>query len=114
MLSDQEFMERDARKVLSTADVRFPDSLQAIIAARLDTLTQERKALLQRVGFPDPMVAPDGDESLSHHESRRKSVAAPSSSRRTTSRRPTSTPTGSSWSAGGELSPTAPPPRSRP
>lgn len=41
-----------------------------------EAFTREREALLQRVGFPDPMVAPDGDESLSHHESRRKSVAA--------------------------------------
>jgi class 3 adenylate cyclase/tetratricopeptide (TPR) repeat protein len=47
MLSDQESMERDPNKVLSAADIRFPDSLQAIIAARLDTLTQERKVLLQ-------------------------------------------------------------------
>jgi hypothetical protein len=41
-----------------------------------EAFTREREALLQRVGFPDPAVAPDGDESLSHDESRRKSVAA--------------------------------------
>jgi hypothetical protein len=41
-----------------------------------EAFTREREALLQRVGFPDPMVAPDGDDSLSHQESRRKSVAA--------------------------------------
>jgi class 3 adenylate cyclase/tetratricopeptide (TPR) repeat protein len=46
MLHDRELLE--PRGTLRTgSEVPFPDSLQALIAARLDTLTAERKSLLQ-------------------------------------------------------------------
>jgi class 3 adenylate cyclase/tetratricopeptide (TPR) repeat protein len=48
MLDDQGLLERDDRTVrLTAAETVLPDSIQAVIAARLDTLTPERRALLQ-------------------------------------------------------------------
>jgi tetratricopeptide (TPR) repeat protein len=49
MLADQGALKRDGRMVqLSpSAEIAFPDSIQALIAARLDTLASDRKALLQ-------------------------------------------------------------------
>jgi class 3 adenylate cyclase/tetratricopeptide (TPR) repeat protein len=49
MLDDQGLLERNGRtaRLARGADAVFPDSIQALIAARLDTLTPERKALLQ-------------------------------------------------------------------
>jgi DNA-binding SARP family transcriptional activator len=49
MLADQGALKRDGRMVqLSpSAEIAFPDSIQALIAARLDTLAPDRKALLQ-------------------------------------------------------------------
>ena len=46
MLKDRELLDEHGT-LRSEADVPFPDSIQALIAARLDTLTQERKQLLQ-------------------------------------------------------------------
>jgi tetratricopeptide (TPR) repeat protein len=48
MLDDQGLLERDDHSVRLTAvDTVLPDSIQALIAARLDTLPPERRALLQ-------------------------------------------------------------------
>ena len=48
MLDDRGLLERDGHTVrLTAADAVLPDSLQALIAARLDTLSPERRALLQ-------------------------------------------------------------------
>jgi len=49
MLEDRELLVRKGRKLQlrEGAEIPFPDNLQALIAARLDTLPQERKALLQ-------------------------------------------------------------------
>ncbi|MFN2470877.1 MAG: adenylate/guanylate cyclase domain-containing protein [Gaiellaceae bacterium] len=49
MLEDRELLVRKGRtlQLREGAEIPFPDSLQALIAARLDTLRQERKALLQ-------------------------------------------------------------------
>jgi class 3 adenylate cyclase/tetratricopeptide (TPR) repeat protein len=49
MLGDRGYIRRSGRVVelASGAEIPVPDTVQAVIAARLDTLTQERKALLQ-------------------------------------------------------------------
>jgi predicted ATPase len=48
MLDDRGLLERDGATVrLTAADTILPDSIQALIAARLDTLTPEGRALLQ-------------------------------------------------------------------
>ena len=48
MLDDQGLLEGDGPTLrLTAADAVLPDSLQALIAARLDTLAPERRALLQ-------------------------------------------------------------------
>jgi predicted ATPase len=49
MLEDRELVVRKGRtlQLREGAEIPFPDSLQALIAARLDTLPQERKTLLQ-------------------------------------------------------------------
>ena len=48
MLDDRGLLERDGATVRLTAtDTVLPDSIQALIAARLDTLTPEGRALLQ-------------------------------------------------------------------
>src|SRR6266540_2869741 len=49
MLEDRELLVRRGRtlQLREGAEIPFPDSLQALIAARLDTLPQERKTLLQ-------------------------------------------------------------------
>jgi len=41
-----------------------------------EAFTREREALLERIGFPDPAVAPDAEAFLRFQESRRESVAA--------------------------------------
>ncbi len=46
MLSDRELLDEHGRLAVD-GDISFPDSLQALIAARLDTLAADRKALLQ-------------------------------------------------------------------
>ena len=46
MLRDRDLLDTHGT-LRSDAEVPFPDSIQALIAARLDTLPQERKALLQ-------------------------------------------------------------------
>jgi class 3 adenylate cyclase/tetratricopeptide (TPR) repeat protein len=46
MLRDRDLLDRQGR-LREAADVPFPDSLQALIAARLDTLTPDLKGLLQ-------------------------------------------------------------------
>jgi class 3 adenylate cyclase/tetratricopeptide (TPR) repeat protein len=49
MLKDQRLLTRTGRtwELVKDADVRFPDSIQALIAARLDLLAPARKAALQ-------------------------------------------------------------------
>ena len=49
MLADRRLLHRTGRTLRLTdgADVPFPDTVQALVAARLDTLSRERKALLQ-------------------------------------------------------------------
>ena len=65
MLRDRELLDvRGALK--SDADVPFPDSLQALIAARLDTLSREQKTLVQDAAvvgnvFWDGSIASMGD-----------------------------------------------------
>jgi class 3 adenylate cyclase/tetratricopeptide (TPR) repeat protein len=48
MLDDQGLLERDDHSVrVTAAETVLPDSVQAVIAARLDTLAPERRSLLQ-------------------------------------------------------------------
>jgi predicted ATPase len=48
MLDDQGLLERDHQTVrVTAAETVLPDSVQAVIAARLDTLRPERRSLLQ-------------------------------------------------------------------
>jgi class 3 adenylate cyclase/tetratricopeptide (TPR) repeat protein len=49
MLKDQGLLVQEAGtwRMVDGADVRFPDSIQSLIAARLDTLTPTNKAVLQ-------------------------------------------------------------------
>ncbi|MDX6327154.1 MAG: hypothetical protein QOK15_3508 [Nocardioidaceae bacterium] len=47
MLSDRGFLDDPGRLTVNPEELSFPTSVQAIIAARLDTLPPERKAVLQ-------------------------------------------------------------------
>ena len=49
MLADRRLLHRSGRtlQLVDGADVPFPDTVHALVAARLDTLSRERKALLQ-------------------------------------------------------------------
>jgi class 3 adenylate cyclase/tetratricopeptide (TPR) repeat protein len=47
MLSDRELIDEAGRLTVDPEELSFPSSVQAIIAARLDTLASDRKAVLQ-------------------------------------------------------------------
>ena len=85
MLKDRDLllMKDGALALAAGADVPFPDSIQALIAARLDTVTSERKAMLQdaavvgkvfwagavtAVGHRDPADVADGLRELARKE----------------------------------------------
>ncbi len=87
MLRDRELLD-DHGKLRSDSDALFPDSIQALIAARLDTLAPERKQLLQdaavvgkvfwagalvSIGERDP-----NDVAVALHELARKELVRPS------------------------------------
>jgi class 3 adenylate cyclase/tetratricopeptide (TPR) repeat protein len=87
MLRDRDLL--DERGALRTgSDVPFPDSLQALIAARLDTLPADTKALLQDAAvvgkvFWTGAVAAIGDRKpadveMTLHELARKEIVRPS------------------------------------
>ena len=87
MLRDRDLLDRHGA-LDKAADVPFPESIQALIAARLDTLPQERKALLQDAAvlgkvFWAGAVRAMGDRELPEveralHELARKELVRPS------------------------------------
>ena len=87
MLRDRELLD-ELGGLRTDADTPFPDSIQALIAARLDTLPTDRKALLQdaavigKVFWAATVGAmgdrPDHDVELALHELARKELVRPS------------------------------------
>jgi class 3 adenylate cyclase/tetratricopeptide (TPR) repeat protein len=90
MLKDRGILEEHGRSLSLTpgVEIPFPDSVQALIAARLDTLSPERKALLQDAAvigkvFWAGAVSSIGDREAAEvreglHELARKELVRPS------------------------------------
>ena len=87
MLRDRELLDSSG-SLRADADLAFPDSIQALIAARLDSLSGERKALLQdaavvgKVFWSGALAAsgerPASDIEQALHELSRKELVRPS------------------------------------